>query len=698
MKLKPAILALAAVSACQIPGAKAAAADQYWRITGSGTWTGSNWGSSAGGPFTTAWTSANNAIFNANSTVTFATTAVANVTVANGITVTVTSAGTLTPSAQAGGIGVSTFDVGTGSLLTWASQNWATTAGAGFIKNGAGTWDMGANGNAFNATNGGFTLNAGTVIASGNNSFGGANSVLTLNGGTIQSSSTRAYANNITVGGNFINTGTGNATFSGTVGLGAATRTITNSTTSGSRIYSGIISGTSGSGLTFDGAGAGATYIGNVGNTFTGTISIKGSEVGFASDGALGNTANTIAIDGGRLTSSTTAAGAVTATWSSTHSIQLGDTAGTSISVVSGSGDLTYNGVISDITGKTGAWAKQGGGILRLGGVSTYTGATAINNGIVQLTTGNDRLPTGTVVSLGQASSTNLGTLDLNGRSQQIAGLVSTSGSNAGTSNNTVTSVSAATLTINTAGSNSYSYGDGTAANSGVITGAISLVKSGTGTQTLGDANTYTGTTSVTAGTLAVNGSLAAGSVTVSTGGTLLGNGTIGGATTISGTHSAGSAAATVGTQNFSENLTYAASNSDSSIFSWDLNSSSTSTGFDMVIGASGKTLLVDNSGSVDPIFKIVVGATAAGGIANVNNSFWDTNQTWSSIFSGFSTITGGFTNLLVVDTNDSAYTSVRGSFSVSGTSVTWTAVPEPTSALAGLLITAGLLRRRRVA
>jgi uncharacterized protein (TIGR03382 family) len=36
------------------------------------------------------------------------------------------------------------------------------------------------------------------------------------------------------------------------------------------------------------------------------------------------------------------------------------------------------------------------------------------------------------------------------------------------------------------------------------------------------------------------------------------------------------------------------------------------------------------------------------------------------------------------------------GSFSISGSTLTWTAVPEPTSALAGLLITAGLLRRRR--
>jgi uncharacterized protein (TIGR03382 family) len=38
-----------------------------------------------------------------------------------------------------------------------------------------------------------------------------------------------------------------------------------------------------------------------------------------------------------------------------------------------------------------------------------------------------------------------------------------------------------------------------------------------------------------------------------------------------------------------------------------------------------------------------------------------------------------------------------RGSFSFNGsTDLTWSAVPEPSSALVGLLVSAGLLRRRR--
>jgi hypothetical protein len=37
-----------------------------------------------------------------------------------------------------------------------------------------------------------------------------------------------------------------------------------------------------------------------------------------------------------------------------------------------------------------------------------------------------------------------------------------------------------------------------------------------------------------------------------------------------------------------------------------------------------------------------------------------------------------------------------QGYFGFTGTTLSWTAVPEPTSALAGILLSAGLLRRRR--
>ena len=315
----------------------------------------------------------------------------------------------------------------------------------------------------------------------------------------------------LNIGGNFTFTGTGNDTWAMPTSLGAATPNITNNTTSGSRMLIGVISGNTGVGLNFWGSGGGTINIGNAGNTFTGPININGAEVQFQYDGSFGPvpgspTAGAIVIDGGRMTSADTNGNAVTFTLNSNRGIQVGSTAGTSISVKSASGFLTYNGIIADKPGSTGILVKQGAGILSLGGVSTYSGNTFINNGTVQLTTGDNRLPTGTAVSLGQAASVNLGVFDLTGRNQEIAGLNSVSGTNNSVSlKNTVTnSAAAATLTLS--GSGTYAYGDGSTNNSGIITGSISLIKTGSGTQTLGDTNSYTGNTTVNAGTLALSG------------------------------------------------------------------------------------------------------------------------------------------------------------------------------------------------
>ncbi len=121
----------------------------------------------------------------------------------------------------------------------------------------------------------------------------------------------------------------------------------------------------------------------------------------------------------------------------------------------------------------------------------------------------------------GVVSSTVGGTLRLNdltttdSHSQSIAGLNGNVKVTVGTGS--------PTLTLNTPSNRS---------SSGVISGALSLVKSGPAMQTLSGTNTYTGTTTVSGGTLNVTGSLSTGAVTVQ-GGTLAGTGAIGGATTV---------------------------------------------------------------------------------------------------------------------------------------------------------------------
>ncbi len=118
------------------------------------------------------------------------------------------------------------------------------------------------------------------------------------------------------------------------------------------------------------------------------------------------------------------------------------------------------------------------------------------------------------------------GTLDLRNFNTAIGTLTSV-GTAAGLITNS--RASSATLTLGTTASATFS---------GVIqngAGLLALVKTGTGTQTLTGANTYTGTTSINAGTLLINGNNtgATGVVSIASGATLGGSGSIGGATTI---------------------------------------------------------------------------------------------------------------------------------------------------------------------
>ncbi|MFT8674959.1 MAG: autotransporter-associated beta strand repeat-containing protein [Acetobacter sp.] len=93
---------------------------------------------------------------------------------------------------------------------------------------------------------------------------------------------------------------------------------------------------------------------------------------------------------------------------------------------------------------------------------------------------------------------------------------------------------------------------------SGVLSGDGSLTKVSDGTLTLTNANTYAGTTSVTAGTLQVDGSTGTGDTTVASGATLSGTGTVSGNATISSGAilSAGDGANGLGTLTVAKDLT----------------------------------------------------------------------------------------------------------------------------------------------
>lgn len=204
-----------------------------------------------------------------------------------------------------------------------------------------------------------------------------------------------------------------------------------------------------------------------------------------------------------------------------------GNTAGSGITVASGSGAntinsaialgadqswtnnssnaLTVNGIISGAFALT----KAGTGEVDFGGANTYSGGTTVSAGTLKLTGG-------TLGSTSASLTVNSGTVDLNGTNQTVGAL---NGSSSGLVKNT--SGTGSTLTVGN--------GNGSGSFAGQVSniGSIGLTKTGTGTETLTNNNSYTGATIINAGILELaNTSVPAltgtSSVTVNTGGTLL--------------------------------------------------------------------------------------------------------------------------------------------------------------------------------
>lgn len=168
-----------------------------------------------------------------------------------------------------------------------------------------------------------------------------------------------------------------------------------------------------------------------------------------------------------------------------------------------------YSGVISG----EGSFEKSGNGTLTLNGVQTYTGGTLVSFGRLILG-GNDRLAaTG-------ALTVNGGIFDLNNFNQAVGDLSGYGRIFAGTGNFTAGGAADTTFI-------------------GLITGSGTFTKEGTGTLTMVPpttfSGTFTGTTKVNAGTLLVNGSMAASTFQVNAGGTLGGTGSLGATTIFNG-------------------------------------------------------------------------------------------------------------------------------------------------------------------
>src|ERR1035441_5794845 len=465
----------------------------YWSangttVSGVGTWdTGNHWGSSTSGPFS-PWVNANSdtADFSASGASFGAVLVTTPITINGTLQLDVTP-GTW-PDWSFNGSSIITF--GVRSTLTTTGTHMINCPYAGTITK-AGTTSC-----TFNNANGNvtkFIFNAGTVSFAnasrfGNNASPGAD-FLTFNGGTVSFNTTTAW----TMGGSItVNSGNGTITASSSTITVTQDKPITwNSGNLTVNVVPLVLSSTTSSGsgtLTLNtGKAITCNAAGVVPNTVL--VSLTLAATSFNLNGfdqtvrSISGTAGTFACGGNTLT-------------------------------VNAPAGETYSSVISSTA--SGKFVKNGTGVLTLSGSSTgFLGTSVINNGTIGVGGANifGNTAPATVTINGGKLANNSAT----GRSipaavtLSIAGDFTVDDSLLGTANGQILFNGPATLqngnrtiTVNQTSAGAPNLGLGGAVGQDVA--GRGIIKNGNATLALTAVNTYSGDTTINAGTINING------------------------------------------------------------------------------------------------------------------------------------------------------------------------------------------------
>nr|WP_234827057.1 autotransporter-associated beta strand repeat-containing protein [Rhodopseudomonas palustris] len=514
--------------------------------------------------------------------------------------------------------------------LTVGSLNTSTEFSGTFVDNGAkfalgktGTGTLTLTGDSFYT--GGTTISGGTLQL-GNGGISGSitgditnNATLAVNrsNGTSLGGAISGTGNLVKLGGDILAL-LGNNTYTGGTTISAGTLRVGNGATSGSIVgdvvNNGVLQFNRHDSIGFGGAISGS---GSLEKIAAGTLTLTGANT---YTGGTTISAGTLQIGNGGTTGSIT-----------------GDVVNNGSLVFNRSDAAGFGGVISG----TGSVTKLGNDALILLGENTYTGGTTISSGFLQVGSGGT---TGSIVG----NVVNNGTLEFarsdahtfSGAMSGTGNLISFGGSVGSgvftlTGANTYTggtTVSSGTLQIGDGGTSGSIVGDVSNSSTlafnrsdatsfgGAISGSGNLIKRGAGNLSLAGISSYTGATTVEAGTLSVNGSIASSSLTtVNAGAALGGNGTVGTTLINGGTLAPGNS---IGTLNVSGNLTLTAASSymvEVSPSSADrVNVSGTAT-----LGGATVNASFASGGYVDRQYTIV---NATGGVVGTFGALVNTN------------------------------------------------------------------------
>ncbi len=369
----------------------------------------------------------------------------------------------------------------------------------------------------------------------------------------------------------------------------------------------------------------------------------------------------------------------------------------------SNTGDNTIAAVIGDNTGAT-TLTKSGAGTWVLAGTNSYSGINTITAGVLGVSTlanggSNSSLgkssnaaanlvfgaPTSTLRYTGSSDVTTDRSFTM---SSGVGGgaTIESSGIGSLSFNNTValaygTTAQTRILTLGGTNTGANTFGK-VIANNG--SGVTSVTKSGVGTWVLNQTNTYTGATTVSTGTLVVNGSISTSSLTtVATGAILGGSGTIGALTVSSGGF--------INPGNSPGILSVSGAYTQAGLFTAEINGLTAGTEHDQI----------NVTGSVDITGGSLAASFSAGTYAANDLIFILLNDgsdaitgTYSGLAQG-ATVTsyGGFNWNISYVANSGGSPSFTGGNDIA---LMAEAIPEPKTALLGVLGVLLLLRRRR--